>query len=56
MNEIEDFSDQDLDVAKQTLKECYSEDVEIQLADVELRLDPGAKELTTCPANYWEKT
>ncbi len=54
MTEIEDFSAQDMDISKQTLKERYGQAVEIQLADVELRLDPSAPELTACPAIYWE--
>jgi len=54
MTDIEDFSEQDLDIARQTPKERYGKDVDIQLADVELRLDPAEKELVTCPAIYWE--
>lgn len=54
MPDIEDFSEQDLDITRQTLKERYGQDVDIQLADVELRLDPAEKELVSCPALYWE--
>ena len=54
MTDIEDFSVQDLDIARQTLKERYGKNVEVQLADVELRLDPVDKELVSCPALYWE--
>jgi hypothetical protein len=43
MIEIEDFSPQDLDITKQTRKERYSQDVDIQLADVELRLTPDGQ-------------
>jgi hypothetical protein len=54
MSAIEDFSAQDLNIAREILKERYGQDVEIQLSDVELRLYPGAQELTTRPASYWE--
>ncbi|HEY5602764.1 MAG TPA: hypothetical protein VIM41_06615 [Gammaproteobacteria bacterium] len=54
MTEIKDFSAQELDMVQQTLKERYGHNVELELADVELRLDPIAYELTTCPALYWE--
>ncbi len=54
MSDIEDFSEQDQDIIRQTLKERYGKEIEIHLADVELRLNPVAQELTTCPAIYWE--
>jgi len=54
MNPTLDYSDEEVNVVKQTLKERYGEDVEVLLADAELRLDPGAQTLTTCPSLYWE--
>ena len=54
MSEIEDYTDSELWLIKSTLKERYGKDVDIQLADIELRLNPYATELTPCPAAYWE--
>jgi len=51
---MDDFSDQKIDIARQIIKERYGQDVEVKLANVELRLDLIAHELTTCPAIYWE--
>jgi len=51
---VSDFTTEEIDVVKQTLKERYGEDIEIQLADVELRLDQGGRELVSRPAVYWE--
>ena len=38
-----------------TLKERYGKAVEVQEADVELRLDPAVPELTLCPAHVWKE-
>ena len=54
MSAIEDYTDSELWLIKSTLKERYGKDVDIQLADIELRLNPYATELTPCPAAYWE--
>ena len=48
------FTTEEINVVKQTLKERYGEDIDIQLADVELRLDQGDRELVSRPAVYWE--
>ena len=52
--EMAEFTTQELDIIKQTLFERYGQIVEIQLADVDLRLNPGDRELVSCPAVYWE--
>ena len=54
MNAIDDFTDSELWIIKTTLDERYGEPVELSLADIELRLNPYATELTVCPAAYWE--
>jgi len=51
---IPDFEGAELKVVKDTLKERYGEEVETQLADVELRLDLGDREVTECPSIYWQ--
>ena len=51
---MSEFTEEEINVVKQTLKERYGEDIDIQLADVELRLDEGDRELVSRPAIYWE--
>jgi len=54
MSAIEDFTESELWIIKTTLEERYGKPIEPILADTELRLNPYATELTTCPAAYWE--
>jgi hypothetical protein len=54
MSTIPDFTTEEVNAVRETLKERFRKDTEVLLADTELRLDPGAPELTTCPALYWE--
>jgi hypothetical protein len=54
MGPIPELSESEIWTVRQTLRERYGEDVEPLLADTEVRLTPGAKELTTCPTLYWE--
>lgn len=51
---ISDFSQDEINAVRDTLKERYGRIVATELADVELRLDPADRHLTTCPAIYWE--
>lgn len=54
MTSIPDFTDEDIQITQQTLKERYGRRMAVELADVELRLQPEDRTLTTCPALYWE--
>lgn len=54
MSIIPDFNDSELWVVRTTLKERYGHDIEIQLADSELRLDPSDRELIECPTLFWQ--
>ena len=54
MSVLPDFSEDEIKVVTETLAERYGSPKEIQLADVELRLSKGDRELTECPAIYWE--
>ena len=54
MSAIPDFNDSELWVVKTTLKERYGYEVEMQLADSELRLSPDDRELTECPTLFWQ--
>lgn len=55
MHAIPDFTENELWILRSTLKERYGHDVEIQLAEVELRLEPDAREVTPCPAAFWSE-
>ncbi|MDD5330173.1 MAG: hypothetical protein PHX38_09225 [Sulfuricella sp.] len=55
MSKIPDITDSELWVVEATLKERYGHAVEVQLADVELRLDFGVPDLTVCPAMVWKE-
>jgi len=54
MSIFPDFSDDEIKIVSDTLAERYGEPKDLQLADVELRLSKGDRELTECPALYWE--
>jgi len=53
MAEIADITETERWVLQTTLKERYGRDVEIQLADAEIRLSPSDRDLTSCPVIYW---
>lgn len=49
-----DFTPEEEKLITNTLAERYGKTVEIQLADIELRVDESEHELRPCPAIYWE--
>ena len=53
MPDIPDITDTELWIVKTTLKERYGREVEIQLADAEVRLSPADRELSSCPLIHW---
>jgi hypothetical protein len=54
MQAIPDFTESELWTVQTTLTERYGSAPEIQLAESEMRLDPGKTELVPCPTVYWE--
>ncbi len=54
MYEVPDISDNETWIVKTTLRERYKREVELQIADAEIRLQPSDRELTSCPAWYWQ--
>jgi hypothetical protein len=54
MDTVPDFNSSELWVIRTTLKERYGQDIEIQLADSEVKLDSSHLEPTWCPTVYWE--
>lgn len=54
MANVPDFNKNELWIINDTLKQRYRKEVEVNLVDVELRLNPHSTELTPCPAVYWQ--
>lgn len=55
MSSIKDFSDAEQWAVNTTLKERWpKQDLDIQLADVEIKMFPHERELTVCPALFWQ--
>ncbi|MCG7902912.1 hypothetical protein [Candidatus Thiodiazotropha endoloripes] len=55
MSEIPDITDSELWIIETTLTERYGYKVETQIADAEIRLMPSDRELSSCPAVYWNQ-
>ena len=55
MSTISDLTDAEQWAVKTTLKERWpKQDVDLQLADVEIKMFQHDRELTTCPALFWQ--
>ena len=52
---IPDFNSAERWVIESALKERYGHFVEFELADSDLKLDPGAPVLTSCPTVFWSE-
>ena len=52
---IPDFNSAERWVIESALKERYGRNVPIELADSELKLDPGAPVITACPTVFWSE-
>ncbi|MFA7240754.1 MAG: hypothetical protein WC091_11625 [Sulfuricellaceae bacterium] len=52
---LPDFTDAERWCVETTLLERYGRKVEVEQADIELRLDPVLPQLTLCPALYWKE-
>lgn len=53
MAEIPDITETELWVIKTTLKERYGRDMDVELADAEIRLRPADRNLSQCPVVFW---
>lgn len=51
---IPGFTDAELRLIEATLRERYGQAVAFQEVETEIRLMPADRELTACPAMYWE--
>ncbi len=54
MNNIPDFEQTELEVIHSALQKRYGRDVDLELADSEVKLDPATPALTLCPTVYWK--
>ncbi|MEE9358163.1 hypothetical protein [Candidatus Vondammii sp. HM_W22] len=54
MNQIPDITDSENWTIRTTLKERYKNDVELQIADAEIRLQASDRELSNCPVWVWK--
>jgi len=52
---ISPFTPSDIALVKAALKERFGRDVEVQEVETEVRLSPADRELTTCPALFWQE-
>ncbi len=56
MPSVPDITDAEQWVVETTLKERWPDkSIDIQLADVEIKMHPTDRELTVCPAMFWEQ-
>ncbi|MFN2308965.1 MAG: hypothetical protein ABR553_04420 [Gammaproteobacteria bacterium] len=54
MSTLPDFNDSELWTVRSALKERYGHDVEVQLAETEVRLSRHTTNMTPCPTLYWQ--
>src|SRR6056300_310642 len=55
MSSIPDITDSEQWAVSTTLKERWPDlNIELQLADVDIRMYPDDRELTECPALFWQ--
>lgn len=54
MNPIPEFSPNELWIIHDTLKQRFEQEIAVELAESEIRLNPLSSELSLCPVAYWE--
>lgn len=52
---ISDFTEAELDTVQELSKQRFREEIEIHLADAELRLDKDSSDLTECPTLFFKE-
>lgn len=55
MQAVSDISDSETWIIRTTLRERYNEEIELQIADSEIRLQPSDRDVTSCPVWYWQR-
>lgn len=54
MREIPDINETERWIITTTLRERYGQDMDLQLADSEIRLNPSDRETTSIPTFFWQ--
>ena len=54
MTAIADFTEAEMRLVDVALRERYGQAVAVDMVETEIRLLPADRELTVCPAIYWE--
>ena len=54
MPQVADITDNELWIIRSTLRERYGQEIDLQIADSEIRLRPSDRELTQVPVLFWE--
>jgi hypothetical protein len=54
MPRIPDITENEMWIVETTLRERYGKDKDLQVVDTDIRLHSSDRELTECPAFYWE--
>jgi hypothetical protein len=54
MSRVSDITDTEMWILETTLRERYGTRKEYQVVDTDIRLNSSDRELTECPALYWE--
>lgn len=52
--QIPDFNDSELWTVQSTLKERYGREIDVQLAETEVRLYRHTTDMASCPTLYWQ--
>lgn len=55
MSKVPDFTPAEREVVAQVVRERYRKDVDVQVADAEIRMYPDDRELTEVPVLYWSE-
>ncbi len=55
MAQIPAFTEADLALMREALRERFGHAVEMDEVETEVRITPADRDLTTCPALYWEE-
>lgn len=55
MSKIPDFTDTERHIVETTVKERFGKAIEVLIADAEIRLHSGDRELTEVPVLYWHE-
>ncbi len=53
MAEIPDITESERWMVQTTLRERYGREMEVKMADAEIRLHASDRELTSCPVMFW---